>query len=71
MNILVKGSRITAIIDWEYAGYYPEYLEYVAAVRCVTWQCPYYAALLEIFPKRYDTEYVTDFLVSRISRNGR
>lgn len=70
INILVKGSRITSIIDWEYAGYYPEYLEYVSALRSTTWRCPYYAALLEIFPKRYDTEYVTDFLISRISRHG-
>ncbi|KAG6365486.1 hypothetical protein INS49_007097 [Diaporthe citri] len=27
INILVQGSRITAIIDWGYAGYYPEYLD--------------------------------------------
>jgi hypothetical protein len=27
-NILVDGSRITAIIDWETAGYYPEFWEY-------------------------------------------
>ena len=24
-NILVEGGKITAIIDWEYAGWYPEY----------------------------------------------
>lgn len=71
VNILVKGSRITGIIDWEYAGYYPEYVEYVTALRGTSWQNPYYAALLDIFPKRYDTEYVTDFLISRISRHGR
>lgn len=71
INILVQGSRITAIIDWEYAGYYPEYLEYVSALRATAWQCPYYAALLEIFPRRYDTEYIADFMVSRITRNGR
>jgi hypothetical protein len=27
-NIMVDGSTITAIIDWELAGFYPEYLEY-------------------------------------------
>ncbi|KAF9230802.1 hypothetical protein BU15DRAFT_56867 [Melanogaster broomeanus] len=27
-NILVDGSRITAIIDWETAGFYPEFWEY-------------------------------------------
>ncbi|KUI72227.1 hypothetical protein VM1G_08022 [Cytospora mali] len=70
-NILVEGSRIKAIIDWEYAGYYPEYLEYVSALRGTTWRCPYYAALLGIFPERYDAEYVAEFLVPRITRNGR
>ncbi|KAH7886513.1 hypothetical protein F5I97DRAFT_1808227 [Phlebopus sp. FC_14] len=27
-NILVEGSKITAIIDWETAGFYPEFWEY-------------------------------------------
>lgn len=54
VNILVEGSRVTAIIDWEYAEYYPEYLEYVSALRGTTWQCGYYGALLDNFPKRYD-----------------
>ena len=27
-NILVDGSKITAIIDWETTGYYPEFWEY-------------------------------------------
>ena len=70
VNILVEESRIKAIIDWEYAGYYPEYLGYVSALRGTTWRPPYYATLLDIFPQRYDTEYVADFLVSRITRNG-
>ncbi|KAF4207751.1 hypothetical protein CNMCM5878_005871 [Aspergillus fumigatiaffinis] len=32
-NILVDGGRVTAILDWEYAGWYPEYWEYVQALR--------------------------------------
>lgn len=27
-NILVEGSTITGIIDWETAGYYPAFWEY-------------------------------------------
>ncbi|PNY27605.1 Uncharacterized protein TCAP_02469 [Tolypocladium capitatum] len=27
-NIMVKHGRITAIIDWEFAGWYPEYWDY-------------------------------------------
>ncbi|KAM0724062.1 hypothetical protein Q7P37_000242 [Cladosporium fusiforme] len=28
-NIIVKGDRVEALLDWEYAGWYPEYWEYV------------------------------------------
>lgn len=35
-NIMVDGSTITAIIDWELAGFYPEYLEYCRM------NCPYF-----------------------------
>lgn len=27
-NILVEGGHITGIIDWEFAGWYPEYWDY-------------------------------------------
>lgn len=27
-NVLVKHGRITGLIDWEFAGWYPEYWEY-------------------------------------------
>jgi serine/threonine protein kinase len=30
-NILVRGGKVVAIIDWELAGYYPEHWEYVKA----------------------------------------
>ncbi|KAJ5481848.1 hypothetical protein N7475_000660 [Penicillium sp. IBT 31633x] len=32
-NILVEGGRVTAILDWEYAGWYPEHWEYIQALR--------------------------------------
>ncbi|KAJ7449233.1 kinase-like domain-containing protein [Mycena latifolia] len=30
-NILIKGTRIVGIVDWEMAGWYPEYWEYTQA----------------------------------------
>ena len=30
-NILVRDGRVVAIIDWEMAGWYPEYWEYTSA----------------------------------------
>ncbi|KAM0714212.1 hypothetical protein Q7P37_009999 [Cladosporium fusiforme] len=35
-NIIVKNGTIQALIDWEYAGWYPEYFEYVKFFECNT-----------------------------------
>lgn len=40
-NILVQGSKVVAILDWEFAGYYPEYWEYCKAVSCPDWEHPW------------------------------
>lgn len=34
-NIMVENGRITGIIDWEEAGWYPEYWEYIKAMYAV------------------------------------
>ncbi|KAI1163059.1 kinase-like protein [Nemania serpens] len=36
-NILVQGAKVVAIIDWELAGYYPDYWEYCKAMRRPDW----------------------------------
>ncbi|KAK3077698.1 hypothetical protein LTS18_009541 [Coniosporium uncinatum] len=33
LNVLVNGDQVTAIIDWETAGWYPEYWEYTTACQ--------------------------------------
>ncbi|KAJ3837705.1 hypothetical protein F5878DRAFT_621697 [Lentinula raphanica] len=30
-NILVKGNRVTGLIDWECAGWFPAHWEYIKA----------------------------------------
>ncbi|KAF2210712.1 hypothetical protein CERZMDRAFT_44756, partial [Cercospora zeae-maydis SCOH1-5] len=41
-NIIVKEGRIQALLDWEYAGWYPEYWEYVKffdrTTSCQDWK---------------------------------
>jgi aminoglycoside phosphotransferase (APT) family kinase protein len=37
-NILVRGSEVVAILDWELSGYYPEYWEYCKALRRPDWE---------------------------------
>ena len=49
-NILVDGSKITAIIDWETAGYYPEFWEY-CRMHDLGWMTPAWGRVLaRIFP---------------------
>lgn len=49
-NILVDGSTITAILDWETAGYYPEFWEY-CRMHDPGWMTPAWGRVLaRIFP---------------------
>lgn len=36
-NVLVHGRHISAIVDWEFAGFYPEYWEYALAWLILPW----------------------------------
>ena len=40
-NILVRDGNVVAILDWELAGFYPEYWEYVKAHFYQNWQSPW------------------------------
>lgn len=57
-NIIVKGDRVQALLDWEYAGWYPEYWEYVKffdrPTDCKDWK--EYAEFI------FDTRYPKDLL---------
>lgn len=68
-NILVRDGRIVAIVDWEFAGWYPEYWEYVFTMRGLDnldWSTlGRYAPSL--FSRRYDLEYILVGFVMRIS----
>ena len=37
-NILVRGTTVVAVLDWELSGFYPEYWEYFKALRTPSWQ---------------------------------
>ncbi|KAJ6007421.1 hypothetical protein N7540_011397 [Penicillium herquei] len=68
-NILVDGGHVTAILDWEYAGWYPEYWDYILALRHLT-PMPYWPDYLpRIFPRPYEVEYIGMSFLSRILRH--
>lgn len=37
MNHGITQNNVTGVIDWEYAGWYPEYWEYAQIMRLVVW----------------------------------
>jgi len=54
-NILVRKGRIVGIIDWETAGWFPEYWEYTQAWRSA-WDCKEWRTILGKFLDVYDME---------------
>ena len=58
-NIIVKGDRVQALLDWEYAGWYPEYWEYMKffdrPTDCKDWK--EYAEI--IFGTQYPKQLLT------------
>jgi aminoglycoside phosphotransferase len=70
INIMVRpGAGVVAIIDWEKAGYYPEYLDLLTPLRTAQWTCGYYTELFNIFPQHYDAEFMVDQVLCQWSRH--
>ncbi|KAK2792390.1 hypothetical protein FQN52_003325 [Onygenales sp. PD_12] len=57
-NIIVDQGRITAIIDWEDAGWYPEYWEHYRALRILTPVDDWPEYFHYMFPCAYKEEYI-------------
>jgi aminoglycoside phosphotransferase (APT) family kinase protein len=68
-NILVDGGCVTALLDWEYAGWYPEYWEYVQALRQLRPMKDWPEYLARILPPRYEREYIGMSFLGRILRH--
>lgn len=69
-NILVdENCQVTAILDWEFAGWYPEWWEYFTAYvnfqRGKGWD--HY--LCYILPPQYDREFIAMSYVSNVCRS--
>ncbi|KAI0435704.1 kinase-like domain-containing protein [Xylaria telfairii] len=68
-NIIVRDGKIVALLDWEFGGWYPEYWEYVFALRGLDnmdWET-LGSNVPSLFSKRYDLEYILVGFILRIS----
>jgi aminoglycoside phosphotransferase (APT) family kinase protein len=69
-NILVnEEGHITAILDWEDAGWYPEYWEYFKALQHLKPMQDWPDYLSHILPPRYEKEYIGMTFLASILRH--
>jgi tRNA A-37 threonylcarbamoyl transferase component Bud32 len=67
-NILVKDGRVVGIIDWETAGWYPEYLEYARLKRSNLDAPEWEERLCKLMDPYLDEESAEDALSSIFTR---
>ncbi|MCJ1377968.1 hypothetical protein MMC17_001064 [Xylographa soralifera] len=69
-NILVHEGHVTAILDWEAAGWYPEYWEFTTAWRYTPTGNWWYEIVKELTGGRYLEERVGDLAVRTLTSDA-
>jgi thiamine kinase-like enzyme len=64
-NIMVRDGHIAAIIDWQYAGWYPEYWEFVKALKTANWRIDWPTHMLRIL----DPYFCEDAIFQCVTRH--
>ena len=64
-NIIVKDGRVAAIIDWAFAGWYPEYWEFTKANYTMFRGQEWMDFLSELLPG-YETELAAERVLWRV-----
>ncbi|KAL2839095.1 hypothetical protein BJY01DRAFT_237209 [Aspergillus pseudoustus] len=55
-SIMVEGGRITGFLDWELAGWYPDYWDFTSALRSAREEFWWYHFVLQLGGSRYRAE---------------
>ncbi|KAI9674978.1 MAG: hypothetical protein M1817_001384 [Caeruleum heppii] len=55
-NIIIRDNNVVALVDWQYAGWYPEYWDYVKFFTRPARHKDWYEYADVIFPQSYDEE---------------
>ncbi|KAI9841637.1 MAG: hypothetical protein M1837_000484 [Sclerophora amabilis] len=55
-NIIIRDNKIVALVDWQYAGWYPEYWDYIKFFARPARNKDWYEYADVIFPQSYDEE---------------
>lgn len=67
-NILVQDNQITGLLDWEYAGWYPEYWDYVKFFERPCKHRDWKDRADQIFPQAYPSELASCQGIARWQR---
>ncbi|KAF1916198.1 kinase-like domain-containing protein [Ampelomyces quisqualis] len=67
-NIMVKDGKITGLIDWELAGWYPEYWDYVKFSCSSGAHRDWMDYAKDIFSQTYEEELLFHLALSRFQR---
>lgn len=59
-NILVDAGRLSGIVDWQFAGFYPAYWEYTKAMRSVRHEEYYQAVFRRAFGTGFERELAVE-----------
>lgn len=62
-NIIVKDGRVTAIIDWEMAGWYPDYWEFAKAFYLEMFANDWASHLLGVLTPYYQEQVMYTILM--------
>ncbi|EPQ56483.1 kinase-like protein [Gloeophyllum trabeum ATCC 11539] len=69
-NIMIHDGHISGIIDWEYAGWFPDYWEYTQILRgsSLSWWWPKFAMTLPGY--KYEQQYIAYRAMWGFARNS-
>lgn len=63
-NILVDAGKLSGIVDWQFAGFYPSYWECTKAMRGVKHAEHYQAIFRRMFGNQYEEEVAVETFLS-------
>lgn len=66
-NIMVKDGRITGFLDWESAGWYPDYWDYTTALRFTMEEFWWYDFMMELGARKYLVELDCDRALNNLT----
>ena len=69
-NIMVCDGHITAILDWEYAGCYPEHWDFCKSLQFLAGTDKEYQFCKKVFGKMYLSEFYIDTWFTREVKHG-